>query len=393
MKEIPKREGQKLTGLTVSAFALAFLLFVVPFVSTYLISVATYFGNDPLVEGYTKSDALLGPYPFYEKSGDGPDAKCDAGELSYSSSNCTASLSTFSEPGSYPIQEVLDHEAVWHQGLTGCAETGNYGSSMFPDCGDSDYRISQNITQIIDNNRIFPSVYLNYTNSQPVNCDWSRMGESKVDYTISFKHYKRDPIFAGTSIWTYGYVDESLELKGTHRFNSSLEATWSSTTTEGLLPGYDDLACHNFPGGCATSSIPAYYYEYITTTTCNTYRTIQVYHEMDFLEVEGLNDLLEHWRDTEGDNESFGIYMTIEMDNLRTRAGSSWSSKNYHNPFHGDNDSRVQMTFELVTYDIDPINTYLRFGVLGMGIGFWVIAIASTPYWDPLIKRQMGVKK
>jgi len=375
-KEIPKLEGQKMTGVMTSAFALAFLLFVIPFVSTYLISVATYLGGEPYVEGYDKQSALLGPYPFYETSGDGPDAKCNAGDLSYSGSNCTASLSTFSEPGTIPTQEILQHESTWHQGLTGCANTASYGSSQVPDCGDSNYRISQNITRIIDNDRIFPSVFVNFTNTEKMSCDWSRFGPSKVDYTIQFSHYKREPIFAGTSVWTYGYIDQSLKLSGTSIFNNSLGVDWGSSPTYGDLPGSPSSA--DWFRGLGLTSV------------CETYRTINVFHEMDFLEIDELNDLLEHWKEVESDNESFGIYMTVEVDNLRTSSGRSWSATNYHNPFHGDNDSRVRMTFELVTYDVDPINTYLRIGVLGMGIGFWLIAIASTPYWDPIIK---GVRK
>ena len=48
-------------------------------------------------------------------------------------------------------------------------------------------------------------------------------------------------------------------------------------------------------------------------------------------------------------------------------------------------DTWLFIDFELV--ELDAVNTFLKFGVFFMGAGFWLIGIASTPYWDPFIKK------
>jgi len=350
MKIIPKREGQKLNGIMPSAFALAFLLLAVPLASTYLIEAAMFFGGDPIVESVDKNEILIGPHPFYESSGDGPDAKCDSVPLVYDGTNCTASLSHFGN-----LYQLSTHEGSWYQALTGCAEGSGFGSAFSsqggaPDCGDSDYRITQNITHRLAPDVIFPVIAVNISANYMQTCDWTRMGDSKVDYTITMSHYKRDPIFAGTSVWTYGYIDDTIEMADTYEFNN----TW--------IKNFDP-----------------------TIGLCQTQHSINVAHQMDFIEVDILSQMLEdHYADGE---ESFGIFLTIEFDNLRTDEGRLWSDVGYHNPFHGDNDTIIRYQLDLVTYDIDPINTFLRFGVFAMGAGFWLIALASTPYWDPFIAK------
>jgi hypothetical protein len=345
MSAIPKRKGQRLNGVMPSVFALAFLLILVPIMSTYLISGAMFFGGEPVVEGYGKSDVLLGDYPYYESSGDGIDAKCDSGSLSYSSVNCTSSLSNY---GSY--QSLMMHTGKWYQTLSGCANGSGSTYQLSFDCGDSDYRISQNITAKLNIDKIFPIIQFNITSPYIQDCDWARMGDSKVDYTVTLSHMKRDPLFAGTSIWTYGYIDDTLSMSSTESFNNS----W--------IVNFDP-----------------------SINLCQVKINIEITHELDFIQLDQLSQMLDDYRMSM--NESFGMFITIELDNLRTDSGRLWSNVGYFNPFHGNNDSQVRMTLDFVQYDVDPLNTFLRFGVFFMGIGFWAIALASTPYWDPFIQK------
>ena len=250
---------------------------------------------------------------------------------------------------------MLMHQGPWHQSLTGCTNGTSYPSAFTqqgeaPECGDSGYRITQNITHRLAPDVIFPIVSLNISNTYMQSCDWTRMGDSKVDYTLTISHYMRDPLFAGTGVWTYGYIDDTIEMSDTYEFNN----TW--------IEHFDP-----------------------SIGLCQTQHKIEVQHEMDFIDLDVLSQMMEsHYNDG---NESFGIFMTIQLDNLRTDEGRLWSNVGYHNPFHGDNDSEVKYYLDLVMYDIDPINTFLRFGVFIMGAGFWAIALASTPYWDPFIKK------
>ena len=116
---------------------------------------------------------------------------------------------------------------------------------------------------------------------------------------------------------------------------------------------------------------------------------INVVHDFDFIDLDNLNRIIDDYR------RFIRILWHcdyIELDNLRTEGGYSWSSRNYHNPFTATM-IPVKMYLDLVTYEIDPMNTFIRFGVAGMGLGFWLIAIASTPYWDPFISKMQGVRK
>lgn len=360
MSKIPKRDGQKLNGIAPSVFALAFLLVGIPLASTYLISGAMYFGDEPVIESYTKRDILLGEYPFYSKSGDGPDAKCDAGELSYIGANCTASINTWTSL--YNIQSYND---TWHQKLTGCAD-GSVGTLSSFDCGDSDYIISQNISsRFVDSSRTFPIIQYNFTSQTVEECNWDSAnpihGDSLVDYTIKIQHYKRSPILHGTSVWTLAYVHDEIIIEDTQAFNNSFVSNIGYSTTTGQ---------------------PNYY-------SCKS--KINVIHDFSFIDLDNLNRMIEEY--IGNGSESFGLFATIELDNLRTDKGYSWSSRNYENPFWGNNGSTVEMYLDLVTFELDPMNTFIRFGVAGMGLGFWLIAIASTPYWDPFIKKTQEVRK
>ena len=180
------------------------------------------------------------------------------------------------------------------------------------------------------------------------------MGDSFANYNIRLHHVKRFPVLSGTSLWSGVYIHDTIEVSDTERFNSSY--------------------IENSQGGI---------------DTCRP--KINIIHEYDFIELDNINRMISDFK-TNG-SDSFGIFVVVEINDLRTDEGYSWSSRNYYNPFWGENDTHVKMELDLVTYDVDPINTFLRFGVLFMGVGFWLIALASTPYWDPFVQRMQRGNK
>jgi len=347
-KEIPKRPGQKFNGVFPSVFALAFLMVGVPVLSTFIVEGALYLGDSSkYVSAYDREDVILGgeyqnSYPFWVQSGDGDDSKCTqiAGSLTDpGGANCTASWNL-----AYTAQQT--YEAVtdgtrWHQGLPHCSS-----SNVTSNCGSSGYIIGQNITERLEIDRIFPNIYYYFSNDVELSCDDSRTGPSRVDYTITISHIMREPLFSGTNIWTYGYLENSMSFSGVETFDNYVEVD-------------DD--------------------------PCKIRAQIEVSHNIDFIEIEELTSLLDnYWQNK---NETFGVYMTIELNNLRTKSGYSWESVSFYNPFTIGADGNHEMYLDFNQFKLDPFNTFLKFGVIGMGIGFWFIALASTPYWDPFIKK------
>lgn len=354
-KVIPPREGQKLNGIAPSIFALAFLLVGIPFASTYIISAGTYFADDPVKVGYERQDIANGPYPFYERSGDGPDSKCESQypALPGWGANCTTSFNNWG------ITEFSTYNSTWHQKLTGCADGSTGSTPISMDCGDSGYKITQNITNWVVSDSVFPKIEYRFLNEDVRTCDYNHMGDSKVDYTITFNLVLRTQNWWGTNIWMSQYIEDSVSMSGTHSFNNSVESV-SFSSGMPPVPFF----------GCSLQ--------------------VEAEHEMDFIELDQVSRLMdEHFNNIEN---SFGIYITIELDDLRREDNRKWSQVNFFNPFHGDNASTVEMYLEFEMYESAPINTVVRLGVFGMGIVFWLIAIASTPYWDPFVKKYNEVR-
>jgi len=342
MKDIPKRDGQKFNGVFPSVFALAFLIVGIPFASTYLIQGAILLGDSETVSSYSKQDVLLGEYPYFESSGDGTDSKCQSNTpLGIGGVDCSANLTN-----SYSSLALLQMNTdKWRMGLPHCSN-----NNVTADCGDSDYRITQNITSRLVMDKIFPVIYVNVTNQLIQVCDYSRMGDSKVDYTIWIRELRRDPIWQGTNLWNSGYIEDEIKITGTAEFNNS------------YLENYDP-----------------------TINLCQVKIKINFQHEMDFIDVDKLSHLIDNYEANAP--ESFGVFLTVQLDNLRTDEGYLWSNVGYYNPFTMGSTGNIFFYLDMVLYEADPINTFLRFGVLFMGVGFWAIALASTPYWNPFIAR------
>ncbi len=355
-KEIPKKEGQKLNGVFPSIFALAFLLVGVPFASTYLVTGAIMFGGEPIVRGYNGDDILLGEYPYYVQSGDGTESKCaNPFELGYFGANCTASLQQFGPTSLGGMAYYLayrDSGNKWYQALPGCGNgTSNGIAYNAVDCGDSGFHIQQNVTSKMTQGRISPVIDFRIQGDLATVCESLKGGDSKVDYTIKFMHVKRQPILYGTNLWTYPVIYDEMVFEGTSEYDS--------------VGDYE-------PGNSFCSP------------------QLLVSHEMDFIEVRQFDEMLEEY--FENTTDSFGIFFDIQLDNIRNDEGYLYDQIGWQNPFWGDNSSRIRMELDFVEYKVDPLNTIVRFGILAMGFGFWAIALASTPYWDPIIKKK-GVKK
>ena len=344
-KEIPKRDGQKFNGVFPSVFALAFLMVGVPVLSTMIVQGALYLGDESkYVSSYSSLNVLAGEgdYPFWVQSGDGPDAKCVnqySTTLAPGGPNCTANA-TNAYSITQAIAAVSDGE-VWHQGLPHCSS-----SSTSNDCGDSGYILTQNITSRLEIDRIFPSMQFVLANDIEQACNDDRTGDSKVDFTITISHMIRSPTFANTNIWTYGELFSDMTMSGVYDFDNYVEVA-------------DD--------------------------PCMMITQIEVQYDMNFVEIDQLTNLLDaFWNNR---NESFGIYLTLELDNLRTERGYPWSNVGFYNPLTMGADGNHELYIDFIQLKADPFNTFLKFGVIGMGLGFWFIALASTPYWDPFIKK------
>lgn len=345
-KEIPKRDGQKFNGVFPSVFALAFLMVGVPVLSTMIVQGALYLGDESkYVSSYSSANVLTGEgeYPFWVQSGDGPDSKCQYNPsnsyLVPGGTDCTANVTN-----AYSITQAIDAVAngeVWHQGLPHCSN-----SSTSNDCGDSGYILTQNITSRLEIDRIFPSMQFVLANDIEQACNDDRTGFSKVDFTITITHTMRPAIFANTNIWTYGEIENEMIITGTHGFNNYVEVS-------------DD--------------------------PCMMITQIEVQYDMDFVEIDQLTNLLDDFWNNR--NESFGVYLTLELNNLRTERGYPWSNVGYFNPLTMGADGNHELYIDFIQLKADPFNTFLKFGVIGMGLGFWFIALASTPYWDPFIKK------
>ena len=330
-KVIPKREGQKLQGIFPSVFALAFLLVAVPFASTYLVTGALSFGGESVVEGYDRTDVILGNYPYYKSTGDGTESKCiDMNEASAIAANCAASLQQFAPAslgGTSLIGSYTNSGGKWYQALPGCANgtSSNPGTFMNPYCGDSNFIIAQNITDKMKPNKIAPIIESRVKSDWTSQCNGFRGGDSFVDYTIRINTQKRIPALQGTNLWTAGYIQDEVKFTGTHEFDSVIK--------EGInisLAG----------GSSAGIPLPT------VSTLCKA--QIEVIHELDFAEIQELTDLLEKYH--ENNTDFFGIFLEIEFDNIRSDDGYKYSQIGYYNPFWGNNDSRVEFTLDFVTF-------------------------------------------
>ena len=333
-KEIPKKEGQGLNGTGVSIAALVFLLVAVPVASTYLLDFAIYFGGDKVE--LNSAEVANQEGPIWTNTGASNASECSGNDVD-SLDICPGTLNTASPTPLY-YNGDLYHE------LPGCENYSQqpkpFGAGGF--CGSDDYDLYINLTNFMIQNRTFPAIEINFVGSKTYICDPLNFGDSKIDYELNIKRYS--PI-SGTSIYT---SDQRVTLEGTTEFNN---------------------------GGI---------YDYEPTDMCNP--TIIVQHFLDFGELEELDEL----RDEFFDNPNDLVYLTIQLDNLRTDTDTPYDYTTYYSPFQGPTLEPSYFNVKTPTYEVDAVNFTLRIGILGLGLGFWIIALASTPLWNPTKARLFG---
>lgn len=333
-KEIPKKEGQGLNGTGVSLAALVFLLLAVPVASTYLLDFAIYFGGDKLE--LNSADVANQQGPIWTNTGASNASMCSGNDVD-SLDICQATVNTANP------NPVYYNGDVYHE-LPGCENytqrPPNVGQGGF--CGSDDYDLYINLTNFMIQNRTFPAIEINFVSARQYICNATNFGDSKVDYELNIKRYS--PI-SGTSIYT---SDQRVTLKGVSEFNN---------------------------GGI---------YDYEPNDLCSP--TIIVKHFLDFAELEDLDEL----RDEFFDNPNDLVFLTIQLDNLRTDTDAPYDYTNYYTPFEGPTREPSYFNVKTPTYEVDAINFTLRIGILTLGIGFWIIALASTPLWNPTKARLFG---
>jgi hypothetical protein len=333
-KEIPKKKGQGLNGTGVSLAALVFLLVAVPVASTYLVDLAIYFGGDEVE--LNSAEVVNQDGPIWTNTGAGDASICSGNDVD-SLDICPSTINTASP------NPVYFNGDRYHE-LPGCEnytqQPKPYGAGGF--CGSDDYDLYVNLTNFMIQNRTFPIIELNFVGSVTYLCDPLNFGDSKIDYELNIKRYS--PI-SGTSIYT---SDQRLTLSGVMEFDN---------------------------GGI---------YDYEPTDMCNP--TINVKHVLDFSELENLEEIRKEFFDNGNDL----IYLTIQLDNLRTDSDTPYDYTDYYSPFQGPTLEPSYFNVKTPTYEVDAVNFTLRVGVLTLGIGFWLIALASTPLWNPTKARLFG---
>lgn len=345
-KDIPKREGQKLNGTGVSVFALVFLLIGVPVASAYLIDFALYFGGEEIE--YNSAEGSNAGNLYKVNTGSSSAAAC--------TNNSIEDLDTCINEKSGGI---LYFKGERYHTFGGCENYTNNpnsltqaqynGNSGF--CGSDNHDFFVSVENLFVQNRTFPSVELEFVGGTSYVCDPNYFGESLVDVKLKFVRYSPTAWYTTPAgpVAPINYVlNDTFELSS------------------------DTLSFDN--GGI---------YDYEETDMCNP--TVNVRYDLSLKELNTLEDFRKGYLAV---NHSFDIvYLLIEMDNFRTETGTPYDYSNYYLPFQGAGSDTNYGRVSVPTFEVDAVNFTLKIGVLFLGLGFWVLALASTPLWNPVKAR------
>jgi hypothetical protein len=331
-KEIPKNENQGLNGTGVSLAALVFLLIAVPIAATYLIDVAIYFGGDEVK--LSTGEVTNQEAPIWTNTGSSNVSMCTGNDID------TLDLCGATYNRNSPIPTYYKGD-MFHE-LPGCE---NYTQQPIPSgaggfCGSDSYDLFVNMTNFMIQNRTFPEIEINFVSSDEYLCNSSNFGDSKVDYKLQWRRYT--PLYQGSALY---FINSSVTFEGISEFDS---------------------------GGP---------FEYEPTDMCAAW--IQIKHFLTFSQLDSLEDLRKEFFDSNNDI----IYLTIELDNLRTASETPYDYTNFYTPFQGATLEHNYFNVKTPTYEVDALNFVLRIGVFTLGLGFWIIALASTPLWNPTKAR------
>lgn len=319
------------------------LVLFLPISTTYLVDAALYFSDDEETISIN-SNNMHDTDIRYVESGEGQYAACrhfgnwDAGQ------NPTTRCSE------KPSSSANYFNGSFRSILPGCAfNTATTASERT--CGDDGYNITQNTTHALTGQEVFSSLFFEFQDDHAEICSNSLFGNSYVDYTITIDYWSLDNIPTNFSFIGNYYREDSVIIDGTSYFNSG-QRTNTGTWTAGV-------------------------------DFCRA--TISVEHYLDLSELSQIAGLLESFYASNDVHKS--VWISIELDNLRTEGGREWESIGYINPFSGTESFDVYHYYEFQTSEINAINASLRFGIFGLGIVLWAVAIASTPFWDPIKSR------
>lgn len=332
-KEIPNVEGQKLQGTGVSIASLIFLLIVMPLVVTNLVDFAMAFGGGSQKEiNWAESNEA----PYWESTGSGDGSRHQPGN---------------NDPYTYKSISIGNQnqyiDGDYYEVLPGCE---NYTTVLPPsppyECGSDGFEVSLNASYIFENGYIFPLLRVNFVSQNLFLCNSSFFGDSRADFELYFS-LQTSPNFTYQGI-PYSEI-KSIKINTNFEFNNA---------------GRFD----NNPGDYCRPSI---YLDY----------------EFDYSEIESLRTFTdEFFTQMQSGNEAI-IFLNIKIDNLADDNGRPWDSINYASPFDGGYLDYSYINVKTVSYEVDVFNSFLRFGLLVLGVGLFAIAIASTPYWDPVKER------
>jgi hypothetical protein len=341
-KEIPKREGQKFNGTGVSVAALVFLLIGVPVASAYLIDFALYFGGEEIE--YSSTDGPVSSSFIPINTGSSDVALCS--DKPIFNSTCYGGQ----------VGGIRYFKGEKYHVISGCENRSNIpnpyfnysGTSGF--CGSDGYDYAITGKNLFNQNRTFPAINIEFVGGTSYICDPNYFGNSLVDFKITFVRFSPTqfiPLPNG-QLGPASYIENgSFSVNDVAKFDN---------------------------GGT---------YDYEPTDMCNP--TVSFTYALSLSELNELEDFRKAYFETNTTFES--IYIILEMDNFRTETGAPYDYSNYYLPFQGATDDKNYAKFSVPTYEVDAVNFTLKVGVFAIGIGFWILAIASTPFWNPIKER------
>jgi hypothetical protein len=343
-KEIPKREGQRFNGTGVSVAALVFLLIGVPVASAYLIDIAIYFGGEEVEYNTTEP-----PYSTFTaiNTGSSDAARCvnnsvDALDICYGER--TGAIRYFKGEKYHTISGCENYT----NNPSASVQAQYNGNTGF--CGSDNYDFLISVESLFIQNRTFPAIEIEFVGATSYICDSNYFGSSKVDFKLTFSRYSATQL----ALTPNGQLAPVSYAKND---------TFSITDTA------------NFDNGGT--------YVYEETDLCNP--TVSFTYSLSLSELSTLEDFREGYFES---NTTFElVYLIVELDNFRTESGTPYDYSNYYLPFQGAGSDANYGRVSVPTYEVDAVNFTLKIGVFAIGLGFWILAIASTPFWNPIKER------
>jgi hypothetical protein len=373
--KIPPREGQGVNGLGVSVLSVIALILFLPIASSAVVTVATYFGGEPTVVGL--NDGGYTQYPIQDSAYDNMAAFrwIDSGSTQYS----------FCEPALYPTAPPTPTDEIQYspyaygvgydyQGSgpfscdtdnTGAEVLGEFNDaywvehggcvkdhSPIMECGGNSFVFSI-MDKGQDYSEFIPTAFAFRMWSASVNQVQAYAGnEIRFDYEVSIE------------VWQY------LEFVNGQPYQKYVNTEVLASEWDGTFV-YEN--CFHVAADCDKA-------------------TFSLVHELNS------NDLM-RWKTNITERidpvspyplmVGFRIHVSNIFDDtqnlpiMRSLSPMPWDAENEE----PDSLNPVYSTFYLSTQSIEAVGSATRVVVGGLGGLFMVGALASTPYWNPIVDR------